>query len=440
MKYFYLLFSFLFYCNLQSQSIYNQTDYATIGDVLYSTSVSDLTLDYETTGENYTWDFSTITGVAQDVLEFKAPPNSGFGPFFPFIFFPNNTNLASTNNQTNTLSVGGETFNITNNHDYFLSNNSQLKEVANAFFITINGFPIPVTNEFTDDDIIYNFPINFGDTDSDNSSYSFGVPNVFSQDVTQQRQNMVDGWGTLQTPYETYSNVLRMSTILVKNQTSTLGTTTLPEITITNRILTWFDPSEKLPVLTVTQLNVSGNWVTTNVSYLDIQRDFQTQALFAYNPAVPFVNQIIYFQDLSQNATSYLWDFGDPSSGPANSSTDQYPNHFYNSSGVYQVSLTASNNSFSNTVTLPVVVVEETLAIVDFESNQESKIFPNPSVCFIQVSGLLEVENYKIYNIMGSEINRGKVSDNEKIDVQYLTNGLYYLKFDNGDTLKFIKE
>ena len=33
----------------------------------------------------------------------------------------------------------------------------------------------------------------------------------------------------------------------------------------------------------------------------------------------------------------------------------------------------------------------------------------------------------------------GVVSSTNKIDIQNLTNGIYFLKFDGGNTLKFIK-
>ncbi len=68
------------------------------------------------------------------------------------------------------------------------------------------------------------------------------------------------------------------------------------------------------------------------------------------------------------------------------------------------------------------------------------KIFPNPSTNFIQVSGLSEAENYKIYTILGTQVLNGNVSDDEKIDVQNLIKGLYFLQFDAGKTIKFIKQ
>lgn len=85
--------------------------------------------------------------------------------------------------------------------------------------------------------------------------------------------------------------------------------------------------------------------------------------------------------------------------------------------------------------------VAETLS-ADLELNATSKIrlFPNPSLDFIQISGLKENEEYTIYNILSAEIKNGIISDNEKINIRYFTNGLYFLKFENGTVFRFLKE
>ena len=91
--------------------------------------------------------------------------------------------------------------------------------------------------------------------------------------------------------------------------------------------------------------------------------------------------------------------------------------------------------SFSSTLDF------STLSAADIESNSKNlSIFPNPSSDFIQVSGLSEKLNYRLYNAIGSEIKSGVFSNNEKIDIKNLTIGLYFLKFNNGNILKFIKE
>ena len=86
-------------------------------------------------------------------------------------------------------------------------------------------------------------------------------------------------------------------------------------------------------------------------------------------------------------------------------------------------------------------LTESTLGIKDIESSStQLNIHPNPSTKFIQISGLQKTENYSIFSLLGQEIAKGSVADEESIDTQNLNNGLYLLKFNNGNTLKFIKE
>lgn len=82
-----------------------------------------------------------------------------------------------------------------------------------------------------------------------------------------------------------------------------------------------------------------------------------------------------------------------------------------------------------------------TLSTEDLTLNSQNIIvFPNPSSDFIQISGLTKTEKYILYNILGTTVNNGNISENEKINIKNLTDGLYFLKFENGETLKFIKD
>jgi hypothetical protein len=74
------------------------------------------------------------------------------------------------------------------------------------------------------------------------------------------------------------------------------------------------------------------------------------------------------------------------------------------------------------------------------DSNRKVKLFPNPASDFIYLSNLTETESYTIYNVLGSKVLKGTISNKEGIDIRNLTNGLYLLNFDNGETLKFVKE
>jgi hypothetical protein len=101
-------------------------------------------------------------------------------------------------------------------------------------------------------------------------------------------------------------------------------------------------------------------------------------------------------------------------------------------SGTTITDCTSNNNTgifFGATLSTPELEIAKTL-----------NLFPNPSNNFIQISGLTKNEKYTIYNVLGNEITNGVMSNKEKIDTQNLSNGLYFIKFENKKVLKFIKK
>lgn len=75
------------------------------------------------------------------------------------------------------------------------------------------------------------------------------------------------------------------------------------------------------------------------------------------------------------------------------------------------------------------------------EQNLNSKffIYPNPATDYIQVSNITTAQKYTVNNILGEEIKKGIVAPNDKIDIKDFSNGVYFLKFENGNSFKFIK-
>ena len=119
---------------------------------------------------------------------------------------------------------------------------------------------------------------------------------------------------------------------------------------------------------------------------------------------------------------------------------------FSNENGVDNSATNVDELVFSSTSTADYLALDyliwssATLSTSNFEENISIKLFPNPSSELIQLSGLNKTEKYKIYNVIGSEIVSGSVSNNESIDIKNLTNGLYFLTFDNGNEIRFVKE
>lgn len=71
--------------------------------------------------------------------------------------------------------------------------------------------------------------------------------------------------------------------------------------------------------------------------------------------------------------------------------------------------------------------------------NTKIKVFPNPTQEEINITGTLSSEHFTIYNLMGQEVIKGTMINN-KIAVNNLINGIYYLKIGNTETVRFIKK
>lgn len=83
--------------------------------------------------------------------------------------------------------------------------------------------------------------------------------------------------------------------------------------------------------------------------------------------------------------------------------------------------------------------ISNILSVNDFNYSNKLIVSPNPTDRFINISGLNKVEKYVFINVLGNEIKSGIVTNSDKIDIQDLTNGIYYLKIGNKSTFKILK-
>jgi PKD repeat protein len=101
--------------------------------------------------------------------------------------------------------------------------------------------------------------------------------------------------------------------------------------------------------VSLTVFNGSGSDTITKVNYITVGPP-PPVADFSGTPTTGYIPLTVNFTDLSTGGTptAWSWDFGD--SGTA---TTQNPSHTYSTPGTYDVALTASNASGSNTATKP---------------------------------------------------------------------------------------
>ncbi|HTL81797.1 MAG TPA: PKD domain-containing protein, partial [Bacteroidia bacterium] len=110
--------------------------------------------------------------------------------------------------------------------------------------------------------------------------------------------------------------------------------------------------------------------------------------LAAYTNTTVCAGQSTTFTDNSTNPTSWTWNFGDPGSGPADSTHAQNPTHVFSNPGTYNVTLTVGGNPCPSTITQTVTV--NPLPTASFVMNQicgnqlvnftSTSTVPNPDV------------------------------------------------------------
>ena len=246
--------------------------------VSYALSIGSA--DQTLTDTNYVWDYSFLTPSAQERIEFIQPVA------FPFSLL---SDLAVTNYSPDSLPfIGGIPTNFT---DYFKSSSSSFRQVGITFDFP-QLLPVSAPIIFSAADYIYRFPVDYGDIDSCDASYSFNIPGVGFIGQDRHRVNVVDGWGTLITPLDTYQ-VVRMRTVLDITDTVSFDTSNQTGYAIprpTEIQYKWLAPGMKIPVLEIDcQLLFNGE-VVTNIQYQDTLHDSLWQvSVLNQDPNSPLV-------------------------------------------------------------------------------------------------------------------------------------------------------
>tara|TARA_B100000768_G_C11213242_1_gene346968 strand:- start:3 stop:1085 length:1083 start_codon:yes stop_codon:yes gene_type:complete len=112
---------------------------------------------------------------------------------------------------------------------------------------------------------------------------------------------------------------------------------------------------------------------------------------------------------------------------------DHYAQHIYIDENTLYI-----GESYANKI---VKVELDILNISEFDNIHEViQLYPNPANEYIQISGLTENLDYKIYNILGQNILNGETQNMAKIDVHLINNGVYLIRFSNGIIKRFIKK
>lgn len=341
-----VFFSFCFYST--AQSTFTSSNYAASGDTFYLTRVSATALNFDSSGENIHWNFASLAGSSQRRLIYRLPTQTGYSALqWPYVYNSSNVNLSSSDGQS--VAVLG--FQQSNMNDYFLKNSNYLRQKAAAYTLSTGGYAVNIKNVYANPDTLYKFPLQYNGINSSHASYTVDVPNIYYHSARITRADTVKGWGSVTTPHKTYLNALQLvSNIQQIDSVAVANQPVIKSDTSWIREITWFDASEKYPVLFVRQTRTGNSFINTLIEFLDVQQFYQPSALFAYLPVSPKMGDTVTFQNLSTNAIAYKWNFGNGT----DSSTNINPQHVYTNAGNYQVQLIAYNGPLSDTLEIPV--------------------------------------------------------------------------------------
>ena len=251
------------------------SDFADGGDTVRVSNTNDFSLDYASTGANYTWDFSGLIAESQTVKDYQNMDNASAIPSFTFGAFADEayqaTNFAETADIP--LDQAGEFLPISIDAINQFSRNTSNGITSVGLSIGISGTEIPVTSDTIE--TRYAFPMNYEDSYSSNG-YSYLDLNPIYNAIWIQyrtRNTEVDGYGSISTPYGTF-DVLRIRHEIIESDSVFIDLfegAEWYELPVPVRYeYEWITKSEKEPILKVlTRIDASGEETVTGVLYKD---------------------------------------------------------------------------------------------------------------------------------------------------------------------------
>lgn len=228
------------------------------GDTLrFSTAAAtSLPSNWVKKGASQSWDFSSLKAQTSELREYQSASKT----MYAFYFF-GQTGLKTAD------TIGGGPITFTNVYSFYSNSNSVYK--AEGLGYSYSG--IPLASMYEDEDEIYQFPLQFNDSDVSTYKFTFAIPGqqLFSFKQAGIRTNVVDAWGSIKTPYKEYSDVIRVKTFI--DGTDTIETQFFKQgFPRKQLIYQWLTTNEKIPVMEIVgQLGPNNQFVPNQVNFRD---------------------------------------------------------------------------------------------------------------------------------------------------------------------------
>ena len=252
----------------------NDTHFPVAGDQLVMSTTLDLSLDYMSTGANYTWDFSGLTPMSQRFTDYRDLDQASFlsnllfGPLanvnYRASYFAPTTDLP-LDQITSVLPITIEDITL-----FSKSSPTALTMVGYEFVISGQGIPAKSDTIETR----YEFPLEYGDSYTSRGYTDLDLNPIYNAKWIQHRykESTVDGWGVITTPYGTF-DALRIHHRVLENDSIYVSLDTtgfwvgipVPE----THEYEWRAAEEKEAILRVRTAVILGSEQITSIEYRD---------------------------------------------------------------------------------------------------------------------------------------------------------------------------
>lgn len=188
-------------------------------------------------------------------------------------------------------------------YEYYDYSNSKLQIRGFGANVTIPGttlpLPLPAIYANGNYDVVYVFPINYGNLDSSTCNFNITVPITlpvlgsvnFNVKRDQKRVNNVDAWGSVTTPAGTFDVLRVVSTIdRIDSFKSTLFTFGTPSNPVEYK---WLAAGKKIPVLQINGNNIAGVFTKTNTTFWGAGAVATSNVISNLNSLIAYPNPVI---------------------------------------------------------------------------------------------------------------------------------------------------
>jgi hypothetical protein len=282
----------LFATTANAQVTITQNEMPFAGDNLFRTqAVLNPLLNYNATGANFTWNFNNLVAQGQDSRSYQTVGSTNI--VYALVYADIFLNANRANHATEGVDVPFyDILPIENPYTFYFRSANVYRKVG--YGAEVAGFPIPITMD--QQDVVYQLPLNFGNTSTSNSSYTIDIPTLAFYGYSQTRNNVVDGWGTINTPAGSF-NALRVKTTIAGRDTIQVDQVSLG-FAIERPLVTeykWLSPGRRVPILQVNTSTVFGVELITEIFFYDVERTL--------NVVNPLANNFCPGQSLVVNYT-----------------------------------------------------------------------------------------------------------------------------------------